>query len=301
MKHICPNSCCKSKSIIKKGFFKRSSDYRKVQIYKCKTCGKKFSDATRSPCYGQNKRQFNSWILILLCCGVSRNRIAYLLHLHRSTVQQKIKFLGEQCKLKNEKIVAKLGPVNEVQFDDIETFEHTKLKPVSISLTVERSTRTILGVMVSQMPAKGRNAVISEEKYGHRKDGRRRAILKLLRNIRPYLAKGVHFESDMASWYPNALKRAYSKVNMHNSEQDKLIYKHTTYKGRKSKPYGLGELKEGEYDPLFPVNHTAAMLRANINRLFRRTWCTTKKLEYLVHHLNIYAYYHNTELIEQPA
>jgi hypothetical protein len=29
------------------------------------------------------------------------------------------------------------------------------------------------------------------------------------------------------------------------------------------------------------------MLRANLNRLFRRTWCTTKKPEGLIDHLSI--------------
>ncbi len=39
------------------------------------------------------------------------------------------------------------------------------------------------------------------------------------------------------------------------------------------------------------------MLRANLNRLFRKTWNTTKKLERLNYHLAIYSWYHNFKLI----
>ena len=49
-------------------------------------------------------------------------------------------------------------------------------------------------------------------------------------------------------------------------------------------------------DKLFPLNHTLAMLRANINRLIRKTWCTTKCPHRLRDHLTIYISVHNTIL-----
>ena len=59
---------------------------------------------------------------------------------------------------------------------------------------------------------------------------------------------------------------------------------------------GQGELKKVVYDPIFSLNHTCAMLRANINRLVRKTWCTTKKPERLAMHITLYALYHNLNL-----
>ena len=41
------------------------------------------------------------------------------------------------------------------------------------------------------------------------------------------------------------------------------------------------------------------MLRANISRLFRRTWNTTKKVASLLDHLRIYAYFHNSVLLRK--
>ena len=40
------------------------------------------------------------------------------------------------------------------------------------------------------------------------------------------------------------------------------------------------------------------MMRANINRLFRKTWCTTKKPERLIDHIELYVQYHNEVLLK---
>ena len=68
-------------------------------------------------------------------------------------------------------------------------------------------------------------------------------------------------------------------------------------KGRRGCVVGQGELKAIGFDPIFAFNHTAAMLRANMNRLFRRTWCTTKTIRGLEDHLALYVKYHNEELL----
>jgi len=48
----------------------------------------------------------------------------------------------------------------------------------------------------------------------------------------------------------------------------------STTKGRRECVVGQGELKGGGFDPLFSLNHTCAMIRAHVSRLFRRTWNT---------------------------
>ena len=61
------------------------------------------------------------------------------------------------------------------------------------------------------------------------------------------------------------------------------------------KGVGQGELKKTAFDPIFSINHTFAMMRANISRLIRKTWNTTKKVESLINHLHIYVWMHNTQ------
>jgi hypothetical protein len=72
---------------------------------------------------------------------------------------------------------------------------------------------------------------------------------------------------------------------------------HARHLGGRGCITGQGELKKLRFDPLFSLNHTCAMLRANINRLFRRTWCTTKKKERLEQHLWVYMDFHNRVLL----
>ncbi|HEY8279241.1 MAG TPA: transposase, partial [Bdellovibrionota bacterium] len=76
---------------------------------------------------------------------------------------------------------------------------------------------------------------------------------------------------------------------------------HKTYEGKRGAQGGQGELKKVKFDPLFSLNHTCAMFRANVNRLFRKTWCTTKRIDRLRAHLMIYAHYHNRHLGQKIA
>ncbi|HXH75974.1 MAG TPA: hypothetical protein VNJ08_13465, partial [Bacteriovoracaceae bacterium] len=69
--------------------------------------------------------------------------------------------------------------------------------------------------------------------------------------------------------------------------------KHLTFKSERGCVAGQGELKKVRFDPLFIVNHTCAMFRANVNRLIRKTWCTTKDPQRLKDHLDIFMYFYN--------
>jgi hypothetical protein len=175
-------------------------------------------------------------------------------------------------------------PLSFVQFDDLETSEHTKCKPLSVALAVEPKTRKILGFQVSQMPAKGHLTHTALKKYGLRKDLRDRGWNALFQELRPIVSEQAEFLSDENPHYPRFLKRHFPQAT------------HRTVLGRRGCIAGQGELKKIGFDPLFSLNHTCAMLRANMNRLFRRTWCTTKKRAGLIDHLWIYVNYHNQRL-----
>jgi hypothetical protein len=169
----------------------------------------------------------------------------------------------------------------------METFEHTKLKPLSITLVVEKGSRKILDFAVASMPAKGLLFEKSVKKYGLRKDERKVERKKLFRRLKDIISPQACFESDSNPHYPKDLKRAFPNCT------------HLTSEGRRGCVVGQGELKAGGYDPLFSLNHTAAMIRANLNRLFRRTWCTTKKPIFLTYHLAMYVIYHNQVLTQE--
>ena len=276
----------KSKPTIKIGFFFRDFDRSVIQRFRCFRCRKTFSFETTQPCKYQKKRHLNKDVFCLLVSGVSQRRASRLLATNRKTVARKFRFLGKHSLLaiQNQKAALK-HKVETLLFDDVETFEHTKCKPLSIALAVEDKTRFILGFKVASMPAKGLLVAKAFKKYGVRKDERSLARKELFKELRDHIDGSATIKSDENPHYINDVKN-YFPTCVHKS-----------YKGRRGCVIGQGELKSGGFDPLFSLNHTAAMLRANINRLFRRTWNTTKKPSCLEHHIAMYAVYHNQLLI----
>lgn len=282
----CPNPHCHSPQIRKYGTYYRRSDGKQVQRWECR-CKLHFSSATFQKPYRQHKRRVNPQVYQLLSSGVSLRRIALLLNIHRTTVARKLAFLARVSKERQQQLQRALPKVSQVQFDDLITLEHTKCKPLAISLAVESPTRRILGFEVSRIPASGPLAEISRKKYGPRPNERPRGLRKLLTQVRGVLEEGATFSSDEDPLYAVLVQRHYPGSP------------HQRHPGGRGCVTGQGELKKLRFDPLFALNHTCAMLRANINRLFRRTWCTTKKVERLEQHLAVYMDFHNRILLKR--
>ena len=271
--------------IVRAGFFRRRSDSKKIQRFRCLNCFRYFSLATFHPCFRQKKRGFNFKIARDLRSGVSLRRIAKNHHLSRNTVRRKFQFIASQSELEFKSMNHLCEKANIIEFDDLETFEHTKCKPLSVTLAVENRTRRILGFQVASMPAKGKLARIARKKYGFRLDERSQKRKILFQEIQHFVNEGALIKSDENPHYVKDVQKFFPKSF------------HERHKGQRGSIVGQGELKKVRFDPLFSLNHTCAMLRANINRLFRRTWCTTKIAENLLRHLYIYAEYHNKVLI----
>jgi len=279
----CPPANSRPRSV-RLGRFYRKSDGQWIQRYRCLDCRSGFSSATPHPCYRQNKRHLNELLRRLFCSGISQRRVAQVLNINRKTVVRKFLFLAMEARRKNAKFLSRLPKVTTVEFDDMETFEHSKCKPLSITLAVEFKSRKILGFEVSRMPAKGLLAAKARKKYGKRPDERKQARRRLFARLRDRVLPFAEFKSDQNPHYPEDLKEFFPQCL------------HSTTKGRRGCVVGQGELKGGGFDPLFTLNHTCAMLRADINRLVRRTWSTTKKIERLADHLSIYVNFHNQRM-----
>ena len=283
----CPR--CKSEKKVKKfGFYRRKSDSRRIQRFICISCQTTFSNAIKDPAYNHNKRRINYPLLKILASCVSGRRAALILGVSRTTIARKLIFLGNLCRDNQAKLLDNIHKVENLQFDELQTIEHSKCKPLSVAIAVDENTRTILGIRVSSMPATGHLAAKSRQKYGRRPDKRLAGLNKLFQNIKTAVIKNAHITSDEHVFYAKIIKRHFPAAS----------YKQ--FKGEKGAITGQGELKKVKRDPLFAINHTLAMCRANINRLVRRTWCTTKKAERLADHLAIYTWFHNNKLT-QPA
>ena len=280
---MCPH--CQTKAFKRRGFYLRTSGHKmKIQRFQCAGCQKSFSSQTSAFDFGQRKSYINQSLYRHLVAGVSQRKCSELLGINKKTVARKIICLGAIARacMTADRGIPK--PETVVVFDEMETFEHTKCKPLSIALAVEQNSRRIIGCYVSQMPAKGPLAEMSRRKYGFRPDHRSKALRQLLGNVAKTYPLLTVVKSDECPRYPKQVTKILSHAT------------HVTYKGRRGCVVGQGELKRGGFDPLFSLNHTCAMLRDNIKRLSRRTWCTTKIPERLQDLVDMYSVHHNEKI-----
>ena len=287
MKISCPR-CTHLDSIKKDGHYFRAEDSHHIQRYRCTHCGKRFSQATLSFEYRQKKRRINAPLLRLLCSKVSIRRAAILLNVDKNTVLKRFYYLSSKYAFLNEQYLKKFYQQQaavEIQFDDLITKEQTKLKPLSVTTVVDKKTRKIIGMRVSRIPAFGRLAEVGRKKYGKRQNEFAQNADELFAQIKRFIDKGAIIESDKSQFYPPLVNKHFPHATWHQ------------YEGQKACVVGQGELKKGGRDPLFQINHTLAMLRDNISRLLRRSWCLSQKAEMLQMHLNCLQYFYNTRLV----
>ncbi len=285
---MCP-FCAKITKLWRRGSYrKRAGHAQKVQRYQCTRCRRWFSDQTNKLSYREKKPQVNQPLFRMLATGVSQRACAAYLGIHRKTVARKLVRQGRAARL-HLKALAVVRPVSgAVVFDEMETFEHSKMKPLSIAVAVDEETRRILAIQVASMPAKGHLAERSRKKYGPRPDHRPAALATMCLKVLEANPSPTKVKSDECPRYPSVARRHFRGIP------------HETFKGRRACVVGQGELKALGRDPLFSLNHTAAMVRDNLKTLSRRTWCTAKRSDRLQYLCLIYAWRHQQRLDKVP-
>jgi hypothetical protein len=204
----------------------------------------------------------------------------------KKTVERKLIYLGIWARIKNKRLIEdKAGTFHTVQLDDLITKENSKLKPLSVSVAADEKSRLILGAEVSQIPAFGHLTKLALKKYGPREDQHEQGLRALFTKLLPLLPSEVLIKSDEHQRYPYFVKNYFPRAL------------HMTFKSERACVAGQGELKKVHFDPLFVINHTCAMLRANVNRLIRKTWCTTKMPARLQDHIDLFIYFYNKTLL----
>lgn len=271
----CPH--CHKNHFKKKGYYYRKSSKTYIPRYFCFHCLKQFSTRTLSHTYGQKRPDLNKKVFDYLTSGVSLRRTAQKLNCHYLTVYRKFHWLFEQAQAFHNK---KEFLIQELQFDEMESIEHTKLKPLTIALAISESYK-ILGVKVGIIPAKGYLSQISIQKYGPRENQSDQVVTELLKNLK-VKPQGLNFiiKSDSKPSYQRIVKECYPK-----NPYQTFIARENKEKRREMKHT---KLEKKIFDPLFATNQRMAKLRDHIKRLTRRSWCTTKIAENLEKHIYLY-------------
>lgn len=275
----CPH--CGSQAFHKHGFYYRQGDARQVRRFRCQSCRKTFSRAGFSAFYRYRHRRLNERISRLLVNGGTLRGIAKQLNLDKDTVARRLPLLATSARQREQQSLDKAPLANTVQFDELITIEHSKMKPLSVAVICDADRWRILGFEVSRIPASGHLAEKSRKKYGPRPDESTAARQHLLERTAPCIADQAVVHTDKHPAYP-----ALVKQNLPNAT-------HKTHPGAKAAVVGQGELKKKMWDPLFCINHQLAMCRAHISRLFRRSWNTTKRVDRLADHMALFVDHYN--------
>ena len=271
----CPHCC--SRCFKKKGYFYRRVSKTYIPRYLCLACGRGFSTRTLSKTYRQKRPDLNQNIFSLLTSGVTLRRTARNLGCTYLTVYRKFLWLSEHARERH--LEEEFFP-KEVQFDEMESIEHTKLKPLTIALAVSEDYK-ILGVKVGMIPAKGHLSRISLKKYGPRENQSEAGLKELFQSLKACLkSDDFLIKSDAKPTYEKIVKEIFPQ-----NRYQKTISRVNKEKRREMK---YTSLEKRIFDPLFALNQRFAMLRDHIKRLTRRSWCTTKKIENLEKHLYLY-------------
>lgn len=278
----CPH--CRSSHVTRKSFYIRASDHKEIKRFKCQDCRKSFSEQTLRADYRLRKRSINTVCIRLLCQGMSQRAVARTLGVKQEAVAIRVVRFGRSSEAQLADYRRKRAKIKTVILDEMESFEHSKCKPLTMPIAVEDKTRKIIALDVGAIAAKGRLAAISRKKYGLRKCQRSEALKQVLDGLKTCCDDGVVIKSDLSPHYPSKIKKLFPKAT------------HQPFKGRRGCVVGQGELKAGGFDPLFTLNHTYAMFRCGLKRLTRRTWCTTKLPHRLRNIMHLYAWFHNCRL-----
>jgi len=279
----CPR--CGATGSVKYGRYRRHEDAQTIQRYRCVDCGKNHSSATHTDTYRQKRRRLNLAIEMDIVSCTSQRRIALKHRCDRKTVARKIQFLAARARKRSAEWLANQPAFESVQFDELITFEHSRLKPLSVAVMSCTQSRCIVAYGVAPIPATGKIAERSVEKYGKRSDRSGAMRRRVLKEIAHNLSDSVVITTDEHKRYSAEIKQACPGAT------------HIQHPSIRGSLTGQGELKRTGYDPLFSINHTLAMMRDNIKRLTRKTWCTTKRADALDDVIAIYMHFHNTTLV----
>lgn len=276
----CPR--CQSDRVIKKGYFKTKYNHQPVRRYECKSCKKCFSSHTFKSTYRQKRPALNEQVYKWYVSSVTQRRMAIILGCDRKTIVRKFLFMAMQARKEHERRI-KEGEIKTsfVQFDEMETFEHTRLKPLSIAIAVRGKTGEIIEARVASMNCHGSTAALSQKKYGYREDHRDAAREDVLKVVNTCSREKITIVTDQHNAYPAIIKKWVPDAE--------IIRVKSIHRRDRSKNVDRRNRDTSQYT----FNYIAAKIRHDLSRMARRSWVTTKRVWALQAHLDLYIAWNN--------
>ena len=285
----CPNSDCAMHRSPTARFVNRCGTYRPqcrahvVHRFRCRHCGKTFSRQTFRADYRDHKPDRNARVVELLCSGIGLRQTARVVGMTARNTAMKFRKIARHCRHLNANLQQDLPPGSSLQFDELETYETRRnTRPLTLPILLERQSRCILAARSAPIRASGKKtpkraqAIRDDaERFGRRPSRSRAAVRNALRKGAS-LCRGLSsivLETDEKSTYPVLAKEVFG---------EKLV--HTTTPSTAPRT---------TWNPLFPINHTEAVVRDLNGRLRRESWLVSKRRWFLNLQLQIYTAFRN--------
>ena len=283
---FCPNRPCRFSRCPCPGFARRHGQFlsralgRPVPRFLCSGCGKSFSSSTFRFSYRQKKPHIDPLLMRLLCSGVSLRACARLLALNRKTVHRKLLRLARHSRRLHLALLARGGIEGHFQIDELETFESNRFQPLSVPVLIEKRSYFLVSTAAAPLRRKGRMTPrqksqrrAHEARHGRRPTRSDAAVRRCLASLARSARARVPLDSDRKASYRRIARRLLGGRIRHLTHD--------------------AAAPRNRLNPLFPINHSNAMLRYCLARLRRRSWCVTKRRIWLERALDMYTAWFN--------
>ena len=280
----CPHRDCEAHEQPEGTWFRRKGSHwplcreRPVKRFRCNRCSRWFSCSSFRADRCDNKPWHNTTTVCLLTGGVGLRETARKLKMSRTALQMKARKLSLHCHHlhRNQLQQARLGPV--FMMDEAVMFEEDRrLRPLSLATVIDVRTWLMVDSFSATMPPHGSRSAKTKRRIqeleaaeGPRKDRHKTAVAKVLRTVvwqqREKTAGALILISDRKPTYKPVLRRV-CRAAPH------LALQHVTFKGDAH--------ARGPRCPLFPINHTFALMRDRVGRFRRKSWLHSKRRKWL--------------------
>ena len=264
---------------IKKGFYLRRREPRRVQKYQCSHCSRGFSSSTFSTRYWLRRPELLEPVFhrLIGCSGF--RQIARELGVSHSTIRRSSDRLGRHCLLFHESLRPRACPDERLVLDGFRTFEHSQYWPMDLNLVVGRSL-FVYGFNDAELrrsgtmrPSQAVKRRLLEKKHG-RPDPQatRKRVEELLRRVVPPGGQ-VELRSDEHKAYPRAMARLRDRTFIHVQTSSK-----------EARTPG---------NPLFPANLSDMLIRHCSSNHKRETIAFSKRRQSALYRLAIWVVWRN--------
>ena len=280
----CPRESCDSHAnpgpwrFIKKGFFRRRSDRRRFQRFRCSHCGVCFSSRTFSPTYWLKRSDLLEPLFWrILHCSALR-QIAHEFGVSHATVQRQVERLGRHCLLFHERLRPRV-PQEPLVLDGFQTFESGQYWPFDLNLVVGTS-HYVYGFNDAELrrsgtmrPAQRKKRHELEQAHG-RPDPRAtpKAVRELVERVVPE-GEEAEMHTDEHQGYPQALRLVHKRTIHHKTISSKA--------------------SRTPSNPLFPVNLADLLLRHGSANHKRETIAFSKRRQGALYRAAIFTVWRN--------